>query len=82
MSDDPIHVVLRAPDLVIGGHKAKNRRRKPTLAAALKQAGRAGVEVSRCEINTDGSIVLVMRNDGDRPDNENEKPEDILELLK
>ena len=82
MSDDPNHVVLKAPDLVIGGRKAKNRRRKPTLAGVLKQASRAGVEVERCEINTDGSIVLLMGKDGNRHDDENEKPEDILELLK
>ena len=82
MSDDPNNVALKAADLVIGGHKAKKGRRKPTLGGALKQASKAGVEVSRCEINPDGSIVLVRGKDGDRHDDENEKPEDIVELLK
>jgi len=82
MSDDPNNVALKAADLVIGSHKAKKSGHKPTLAGALKQASKAGVEVSRCEIDADGKIVLVMGKDSDRRDDENDKPEDILELLK
>jgi hypothetical protein len=78
----PNNVELKAADLIVGSHKAKKGRHKPTLAGALKQASRARLGVSRCEINQDGSMVLVMGKEGDWREDENEKPEDIMELLK
>ena len=52
------------------------------LTRAVKALRKAGVELSRCEINRDGKIVLVIGKEGERRDNQNEKPEDIVDLLK
>jgi hypothetical protein len=82
MNDDHNNVELNAADLIIGSHKAKKGRRTQTLGGALKQACRAGVAVSRCEISQDGRIILVIGKEGDRRDDENEQPENIVELLK
>jgi hypothetical protein len=56
--------------------------READLTRALRAARKAGVQVTRCEIDRDGRIVLVMGKEGERRDDENEKPEDIVALLK
>ena len=38
--------------------KASRQRRKPTLASALKQASKAGVNVNGATVATDGSVSL------------------------
>jgi hypothetical protein len=52
------------------------------LTRALRAARKAGVDVERVEIGRDGRIVLVLKN-GDKvfPES-NDKPEDIVSLLK
>jgi hypothetical protein len=60
MTNDSAHVHhLTACDLVIGARAAppKRRHRKPTLAAALKAARKAGA--ARVEI-VDGKIVIAL----------------------
>jgi hypothetical protein len=51
----------KASDLVVGSSGKKPRRpRKPTLTAALKQAGRAGAIVSGATMAADGSVQLTF----------------------
>jgi hypothetical protein len=47
--------------------KVTRRQRRPTLASALKQAGKAGAAVTGCTVNPDGSVSLAF---GKSPQNE------------
>jgi hypothetical protein len=49
--------------------KTKTRRRNPSLARAKKQAAKAGIEVARYEIASDGTINIVPANPEETADN-------------
>lgn len=44
--------------LSIGKSKPAKRQRKPSLASAIKQAGKAGVNVAGATVKPDGSVAL------------------------
>jgi len=55
---------LTASEVVIGddgeGEPVRRKRqRKPSLTAAIRQIKRAGVEISGCTINRDGSVNVI-----------------------
>jgi hypothetical protein len=49
--------------------KPVTRRRRPSLARAKKQAAKAGVEVARYEIGSDGTINVVPAKPEETADN-------------
>jgi hypothetical protein len=57
--------------------KGKRRSRRPTLAAALRQASRAGAKVSGATMAPDGSVSLQF-GEGNGA---NETPEDLRKLI-
>jgi hypothetical protein len=52
----------------MGVKVVKRRRRKPSLATALRQASEAGVKVARAEVGKDGNVVLVFGEPGQQAD--------------
>jgi hypothetical protein len=46
--------------LIVRRTPKRVRNHKPTLARIAKQAAKAGVEVARYEVDTDGKIVVVI----------------------
>ena len=53
---------MYAPTVTVTGRKPARHRRKPTLTSALKQAGKAGVNVAGATIEPDGSVSLAFSN--------------------
>jgi len=53
------HYNFVAVPLVVGGQKKPSRARKPTLARALRQAAKAGVNVAGATIE-DGKVSLTF----------------------
>src|SRR5262245_10685291 len=41
--------------------KASRRQRKPSLARVARQADKAGIEVARYEVKSDGTVVVINR---------------------
>ena len=76
MSADPHIEVLRfygtnGQPIELAGltRPTRRRSRRPNLASALKQAGKAGVAVSGATIRPDGSVALEFGNpDSARPE--------------
>ena len=56
--------------------RKRRARRRPTLAAALKQASKAGVDVVRYEVEPDGKIVIVTG----KPEPKNETDRELEEF--
>jgi len=61
MADDTHHHFVAA-SLAAGAANVRRRQRKPTLAGALKQAKKAGVNVSGATIE-DGKVSLTFGED-------------------
>ena len=59
------------------GTERKRRTRRPTLAAALKQANKAGVDVKGATLAADGSVSLMFGKPSTATVNENEWDLDI-----
>jgi hypothetical protein len=55
--------------------KPKRSKRRTTLAGALKQASKAGVEVVRYEVEADGKIVVVTSKSEPKSDTDRELEE-------
>ena len=70
--------VLQALDLVIGGKAAPpRRRRKLSLASELRQAAKAGLNVTAAMIEPDGRLSLRFGE----PDGGNKQPGDGRSLI-
>lgn len=64
-----------APHAARARPATKRGKRKTTLAAALKQARRAGVEVVRYEVEADGKIIVVTGKSEPKSDTDRELEE-------
>jgi hypothetical protein len=56
-----------------GPKRRKRRERKPTLAAELKQASKAGVDVKGATVAADGAVSLQFGEAQPEPKNETDR---------